>query len=352
MTKQQIMYLGSVALLMASGVGAAAPKPVPVTRTVNPGQSIQAAVNAAKPGDTIQIAPGTYRESVQIAKSDLTLRGSGRSTVIAAPAVKPAHTCGQAGNGICVLGTSAKPVRNVRIESLRVLGAKKNGLWASGTDRLSVRQVTVDKSGNWGIATERSLRTEVVRNTARDNAESGIFLSNTVDSEAGATDARRAVVKENLMTGNRVGLTVRRLRNLTVEGNAFTANCAGVFLVGDEGVPRAGALTVRRNWVHNNNKLCPKTARLPVIQGAGIVLTGVERVTVEDNTVWGHAGSSPFAGGIVLFKSIVGAPNSGNVIRDNVLLNNATADLANRDTGKGNRFDGNFCRVSQPAGLC
>ena len=32
--------------------------------TVNPGQSIQDAVNAAKPGDTITVAPGNYRSPI------------------------------------------------------------------------------------------------------------------------------------------------------------------------------------------------------------------------------------------------------------------------------------------------
>ena len=37
--------------------------------------TIQAAVNAAKPNDTIEIAAGTYPERIVINKSDLTLMG-------------------------------------------------------------------------------------------------------------------------------------------------------------------------------------------------------------------------------------------------------------------------------------
>ena len=40
-----------------------------------PGGSIQAAVNAAKPGDTIEVAPGTFKENVFINKP-LTLLGN------------------------------------------------------------------------------------------------------------------------------------------------------------------------------------------------------------------------------------------------------------------------------------
>ncbi|MEU2108543.1 nitrous oxide reductase family maturation protein NosD [Streptomyces sp. NPDC087659] len=352
MTKRQFMYLGCVALMVTSGLGVAAPAGARTTYDVVPGESIQLAVDRARPGDTIDIAPGVYRESVLIRKSDLTLRGAGDRTVLLPSTAKATHVCGLGGNGICVIGTDAKPATNVRIHSLTVSQFKKNGIWASRTNKLSVREVTAAANGNWGIAQERSLRSEIRGNAARDNAESGIFVSNTIDTEAGAINTRRTVVMDNLLAGNRIGITVRRLRNLYVNNNVVTGNCAGMFVVGDEGVPRTGDLTVRGNRVHHNNKSCAKTARLPRIQGAGIVLTGVEGATVASNAVWSNVGTSPFSGGIVLFKSIVGAPNSGNVIKSNMLVGNRPADLANRDTGTGNTFSGNYCRLSEKAGKC
>ncbi|MGW1887066.1 right-handed parallel beta-helix repeat-containing protein [Streptomyces sp. NPDC001970] len=359
MTKRQITYLGCVALLVASGVGAAGPTQASPAHAhgaaaydVRPGESIQAAVDAAAPGAVVDIAPGIYYGSVTVTKPGLVLRGAGPRTVIAPGAVAGQGACAKAGNGICVTGTDAKHVDNVRIESLTVRAFKKNGIWASRTDRLRVLDVTSEQNGNWGIAQERSTSGEFRGNTARGNAESGIFLSNTTDTEAGAQDTRGALVTGNRLEHNRIGVTIRRLRNLVVEHNAILGNCAGVFVVGDEGVPRTGALSVRRNHVGQNNKFCPKTARLPQIQGAGIVLTGVEKTVIERNLVWGHSGTSPFAGGIVLFKSIVGSPNTRNVIRNNVLALNSSPDLANRDTGAGNAFGGNFCSVSEPAGMC
>ncbi len=142
------------------------------------------------------------------------------------------------------------------------------------------------------------------------------------------------MISHNRLVGNRIGVTVRRLRNLTVERNEATGNCAAVFVVGDEGKPRAGAMTVRGNHIHANNKLCPKTPRLPFLQGSGIVLTGTEKTLVTKNRVEDNVGTSPLSGGIVLFKSFVGAPNESNEIRDNVVLRNSTADLADRDTGQ------------------
>jgi hypothetical protein len=359
MTRRQITHLVCTAAVVASGLGAAAPadhRTAPQalrTHRVQPGESIQQAVNAARPGDTVVLSPGTYHESVRITVSDLTLRGSlaGRAVIVPGPATADS-TCATAGNGICVTGTKSSPVKRVTLRSLTVRGFAKNGLWASWTDQLKVEHVTSEKNGQWGIAQERSVRGVFTHNTAERNGDAGLFVANTVDREDGAQDSKGAVISHNRLVGNRIGVTVRRLRNLTVERNEATGNCAAVFVVGDEGTPRAGAMTVRRNHIHANNKLCPKTPRLPFLQGSGIVLTGTEKTLVTKNRVEDNVGTSPLSGGIVLFKSFVGAPSESNEIRDNVVLRNSTADLADRDTGRNNTFRGNTCGVSEPAGLC
>lgn len=353
MTKRQMAYLACTAAVVASGLGAAPPTDSRTVHRVSAGESIQKAVNAAKPGDTIVLAPGTYHESVSITVSDLTLRGSSaQSTVIVPGPASADGTCAKAGNGICVTGTDSDPAAHVTVRSLTLRGFAKNGLWASGTDQLTVRNVTSEKNGQWGIAQERSVRGVFRHNTAQNNGDAGLFLSNTVDTEEGARDTEGAVASHNRLVGNRIGVTVRRLRNLTVDHNEATGNCTAVFVVGDENKPAVGDLSVRHNYIHTNNKNCPKTARLPFLQGSGIVLTGAEDTRVTQNTVEDNVGTSPLSGGIVLFKSFVGAHNQRNEIRDNVVMRNGKADLANRDTGKGNTFHGNTCAVSEPAGMC
>lgn len=354
MIKKHVKPLACAALTTALVLGAAGPSSGSDTHVVHPGESIQAAVDAARPGDTVVVAPGVYRESVLVTKPGLTLRGAGRETVLlpAAATTRAANTCATAGNGICVLGTASETLADVRIRSLTLSGHKNHGIWASRTDALRVTNVVSEKNGIWGIAQERSTRGYFARNVARDNGDAGIFLANTVDTEGGATDTQGARVRDNRLEGNRIGATVRRVRNLSVEGNTFTGNCGALFIVGDESKPRAGAMTVTGNRIHDNNKLCPKTARLPVIQGSGIVLTGAEDTVVTGNEIRDNVGSSPLSGGIVLSKSFVGAANTGNVIRDNVVLGNRTADLVTTGSETGNTIEDNECGVSQPAGAC
>jgi nitrous oxidase accessory protein NosD len=353
MTKRQITRFGWAAVVVVSGVAAApAASAQDDTHLVRPGESIQQAVDAAEPGDTVVLAPGTYRESVRITTSDLTLRGSGPDTVLMPATGRTGNDCAREGHGICVSGTDGRPVTGAAVHSLTLRGFKQNGLWASWTDRLSVRHVTAERNGKWGIAQQKSTRSDISYNTARNNADAGLLLSNTVEREKGAADADGTVVRENHLLDNRIGVTVRRLRNLVVRNNEMAGNCAAMFVVGDETKPRAGALTVFRNDVHSNNKYCPATPRLPFLQGSGIVLTGAEETWVAENLVEDNVGSSPLSGGIVLFKSFVGARNEHNVVEDNIVRGNGAADLANRGAGTGNVFQDNLCLDSSPGGLC
>ncbi|MEG8277173.1 right-handed parallel beta-helix repeat-containing protein [Streptomyces sp. AHA2] len=367
MNKCHIAYLACTAALLGTSLGAAPSTAAAHTvRLVKPGDSIQQAVDAAGPGDIVLLAHGVHHGSVDVTTPGITLRGMGRGTVLRPAAATGASgaaeassvssassgTCAAAGNGICVTGTKAGSVEGVTIASLTVTGFRKTGVYAHSAEALTVRNVTAVGNGVWGIATERSPRGVFRGNTARDNGDAGLFLANTVTEEEGASDAGGTVVERNRLEGNRIGVTVRRLRDLTVAGNHLTGNCAGVFVVGDENKPKAGRVTVRENRIERNNKSCPKTARLDALQGSGIVLTGTDDNVITHNVIRDNAGRSPLSGGIVVFKSFVGTTSERNRISDNLLSGNAPADLVNTDPGVGNTFQGNSCVSSQPAGLC
>ncbi|MFS4091502.1 nitrous oxide reductase family maturation protein NosD [Streptomyces sp. AF1A] len=351
MKRHIVFFLGTVGFV-ASCTAVAAPDTAQRTHLVHPGESIQKAVDAAKAGDTVQVLPGTYHESVKVTTPGLTLKGSGTATVIE-PAAKAVDDCGKRGNGVCVSGTKTKRLKGVTISDLKVSGFSNTGVISVSTDDLTVRGVTAEKNAVWGMAEERSEHSTYQANTARNNGDAGIFLANTITAEAGAVDTKGTLITGNRLESNRIGVTVRRLRNLTVTGNNVTGNCAGVFVVGDENKPKAGALTVRGNHVVKNNKYCAKTERLPFLQGSGIILTGVEKTDVTGNEVTGNSGTSPMSGGILLFKSFVGATSDNNRVRDNSLRDNSPADLANQESAtSGNTFARNLCRASKPAGLC
>ena len=354
MTTRRIQAVATAAATVVASLtalpAAHALAPVHTSRQiVRAGQSIQSAIDRARPGDVILVRPGTYAGSLRITVPRLTIRGAGERTVITPSRTSTENVCAAAGHGICVAGTALHNVRGVQLRSLTVAGFRKNGIDASYADRLTVAGVTVRNNGEQGISQERSLRGVFRGNVARDNGQAGIFVANVVNTEAGALDTQGTLVTGNRLTGNRFGVVLRRVRDTTVEANTVTGNCGGVFVVGDENVPRAGELTISRNQVVANNKYCASNGRLPFIQGTGILLTGTENTLVTRNRVQGNTGTSPMSGGIVLYRSNVGVHNTGNSVRNNVATGNGPADLADRDAGTGNTFTGNTCGVVAPA---
>lgn len=303
---------------------------------VHQGESVQQAVDTARPGDVILLGPGTYRGSVSISVPGLTIRGSGSRTVIVPGAAPRGNACAAAGHGVCVTGTPAHPVSDVRIESLSVRGFRKNGILGENTDRMQVRDVLAVNNGAYGIAQENSTRGRLRDNEARGNKEAGIFLGDT-------QDARGTVVTDNRTSGGMVGILARRVQKIDIRQNRITGNCGGIFVVHDGKKPVAGYLTIRDNLVYRNNAYCAARPPRTYIQGSGIVLVGAEHSVVAGNEVTGHRGASHLSGGIVLVRSVAGGPSNGNLIRNNVSLDNTPGDLVHHDGGIGNRFAGNVC---------
>ncbi|CAM5402306.1 hypothetical protein SCANM63S_10177 [Streptomyces canarius] len=261
----------------------------------------------------------------------LTLRGAGpgprtqppkKKTKPAPHGKKAAVTCLSDGNGICVVGGKNKPVKDVTVSDLKVTGFAKSGVFTMGTDHLTVKRVIAEHNGQWGIAQEHDPR-RVPQQHRPEQRGRGDLPRQQRQGRAGGHGQQGRGDRPQPAGGQPDRHHRPPAAQLAVTRNYVLGNCAGVFVVGDENKPRAGALTVSDNLVDRNNKFCPKTARLPYLKGSGIVLTGTEKALVTRNRVTGHTGKSPLSGGIVLFKSFVGATSEQNRITANHLANNS-----------------------------
>jgi ribosomal protein S27E len=88
--------------------------------------TIQTAVDAASPGDTILVCPGTYNEQVVVDESGLTVQGSGGGTVIAPTTVAPNTTSLFSGADIAAI-VLVKDVTDVTLKDLAVDGGPAPG---------------------------------------------------------------------------------------------------------------------------------------------------------------------------------------------------------------------------------
>jgi nitrous oxidase accessory protein NosD len=131
--RRTIVLLTTMALtlLVASGVALAAiGSAAAQSSVVGPGQSIQKAVNAAHPGDTI-VVRGVHRENVVIRKNGIKLRGDD-AVIEAPPRAKADSPCSRTfgPEAICVWGDFN--IKTGKLEGQRVSDVSVSGFTIRG----------------------------------------------------------------------------------------------------------------------------------------------------------------------------------------------------------------------------
>src|SRR5215467_4463898 len=208
--------VAATATLVFTAMPASATSGAPpgTVRVVKPGHSIQAAVNAAHPGDTIKLLAGNYAGGILVKKNGITIRGAGRATLLRDTGTN--HCTQFVGpSGICVADPAGHTVKNVTIKNLQVRGFASFGVVGFMTNRLTATGVTAVNNGDYGITEFESTRGRFVGNLVTGTTgEAGLYVGDIAD-------AHGTLVADNVAVGNALGILVRHAHDVTVKGNVL-----------------------------------------------------------------------------------------------------------------------------------
>ena len=262
--------------------------------------TIQEAVNAANPGDTIRVAAGRYEESVNVDKE------------------------------LTILGAQANKDQRFKVQS-----QSKNSVVeipAGGTfgfnldaDNIVLKGFVIQDSNDDGLSPVGVITT---RDTSGSVIARNVIQSNTFGIYLNSNGEETTVVEDNLIRDNNQAGSAsgngiysdQGLSNAEIEGNYFTGHVnASIILVG--GGP-LGEETVQSDIEIRRNLF---------IDDASMILTNTTDSEISFNIMEGSNGSGVFLGGGV----------NDLVIRKNVLVNGAFTAINLRTNTFGNAADPN-----------
>ncbi len=321
---------------------------------VGPGQSIQAAVDAAKQGTKIYVV-GKHQENVAITTDGISLIGI---HAVLTPAATPTqNACLDPSNpadvnGFCVLGdvdfdtgVVNREVKNVSITGFTIEGFSDSGIVAFGAHNATFAWNVAEDNDEYGITAFASTGTRMLFNKASDAGEAAFYIGDSPN--AGAK------VFGNEGFDSLFGILVRNAEHGTIAHNSFHGNCVGVVVLADAPGP-AGFFRIKGNAIKNNTRACPAGEDNDVpLSGIGIALAGSNDVKIKGNLIAGNvpSGDTAFSGGVVVVTGDFGTAPTNNTVKRNVFKKNST-DIIWDGTGTGNVFKKNLCSTSTPSGLC
>src|SRR4029079_16194070 len=142
----------------------------PRTHLVKSGGSIQEAVDAARPGDTIEVEPGTYHQSVLVNVDHITLRGL----------VKGGERAVLDGEGALTDAVIASG-HGFTIEGFALRDYTSNGITVQGATGVVFRDLVVDRTGLYGVYPVECRDVLVERVVVTGAKDAAIYVGQSAD---------------------------------------------------------------------------------------------------------------------------------------------------------------------------
>jgi parallel beta-helix repeat protein len=283
----------------------------PQSLTVQPGETIQSALDRAWPGDTIEVPYAVYHERVVVDLSDITLRGlpneQGEWPVLDGE--------GKLADGVIASGN------NFELANFHIRNYTDNGVLVEGATGVHLHDLFAESTGVYGVYPVQSTDVIIERVKATEVNDAGIY----------AGKCENVIVRDSEAWGNVIGIEVENTVNAEVYNNHTYDNALGIFI---DLLPQLQSKVSLNTKVHDNisennnhaNFAPADTSAALVRTGTGLLILAADRVEVYNNTIRDNK-----TAGIAMFNLTIGydeneidvGPNpEHNHIHDNTLAHN------------------------------
>jgi len=242
------------------------------THVINQGDLIMDAVKLAKPGDTIQLMPGVYHETVYIDKDDIRIIG-----VIKKGERATLDGQGKLNDAILYSGN------NVVVENLLITNYKGNGIMGQAGNNFEIRNNIIIDTGVYGIFPQLGTNGIVSHNIVSGIEDAAIYV--------GMSD--NIQVSHNEVFNSVAGIEIENSRHAIVENNYVHNNTGGILAFITPGLPIKTTFDViiRNNFIIDNNHVnfgAPGSMVAGIPSGVAILIMAADEVVIEGNIITGN----------------------------------------------------------------
>jgi hypothetical protein len=294
MKLRRFCTLTGVALLATATAADAA------VHRVHVGESIQAAIDAASPGDTILVDPGTYQEDpasvygLHITTDNLRLIGKVKHGQGEAGKVRVLHN-GDQETGVFAAppgceyrdsACAADDLQDFYIRGFTVEGFPQNGIQTRWVDGFKfVRNESV-KNLNNGIYPTLSANGLVANNVSYGSLDTAMWVAGSENVRVIGNEVFESTIGYEITVSNNVLSTHNDIHDNTVGVGLFHPNAAG-----NPQLPVMADWVFEHNDIYDNNlenPAPPGSFQAGLFPGYGVLLLGVSDHVISKNDITGN----------------------------------------------------------------